>query len=348
MTRNDQRHRVAPHDAADSPGCSGSAGLRSQFAVADRCTVVDAPQCVDDLLRAAPHLERGWLEAGFLLLLVGYGTKMGLAPMHAWLPDAHSESPSLVSALLSGALLNCAFLGILRAVQVLGAAGSGSFAAGHLQVLGLASMALGALFIVRQPDYKLDLTKDILFDPPNAQAGEVVTITTRLHNYSLLATGSRPAVRFYLGDPDQGGALIIGINGQSEVLTDAPIPARGQAIVRMSWQVPEGLRYPRIYAVIDPGGQIAEIHEDNNKAYSILGAYDGSGPPLAGFSADDSPDYRGEGGCAAGGCNFTLNLTVDSGETPPSAVPEPGTLSLVALGSAAVLTSRFRKRQRQL
>ncbi len=109
---------------------------------------------LDDLLRVAPRLERAWLEGGFLLLLVGYGTKMGLAPMHAWLPDAHSESPSLVSALLSGALLNCAFLGILRAHQVLGAAGSATFASGPLQALGLVSMALGALFIIRQPDYK--------------------------------------------------------------------------------------------------------------------------------------------------------------------------------------------------
>ena len=109
---------------------------------------------LDDLLRVAPRLERTWLEAGFLLLLVGYGTKMGLAPMHAWLPDAHSESPSLVSALLSGALLNCAFLGILRAHQVLSAAGSAPFASGPLQALGLVSMALGALFIIRQPDYK--------------------------------------------------------------------------------------------------------------------------------------------------------------------------------------------------
>ena len=109
---------------------------------------------LDELLRVAPQLDPDWLEAGFLLLLVGYGTKMGLAPMHTWLPDAHSESPSLVSALLSGALLNCAFLGILRAHQVLAAAGAAPLAARPLQALGLLSMAVGALFIVRQPDYK--------------------------------------------------------------------------------------------------------------------------------------------------------------------------------------------------
>ena len=59
-------------------------------------------------------LDPLWLKAAFLLFLVGYGTKMGLAPLHTWLPDAHSEAPSVVSALLSGALLNCAFLAILR------------------------------------------------------------------------------------------------------------------------------------------------------------------------------------------------------------------------------------------
>ena len=109
---------------------------------------------LDELMRLAPQLDRGWLEAGFLLFLVGYGTKMGLAPMHTWLPDAHSESPSPVSALLSGALLNCAFLGVLRAHQVLDAAGAPELAAGPLRAFGLFSMAVGAVFIVRQPDYK--------------------------------------------------------------------------------------------------------------------------------------------------------------------------------------------------
>jgi hydrogenase-4 component F len=109
---------------------------------------------LDDLLRAAPHLDRGWLEAAFLLFLVGYGTKMGLAPMHTWLPDAHSESPSPVSALFSAALLNCAFLGILRAEQVLAAAGASELAAGPLCAFGLFSMGVGACFMVRQADYK--------------------------------------------------------------------------------------------------------------------------------------------------------------------------------------------------
>jgi hydrogenase-4 component F len=112
------------------------------------------PLWVDALTGAAPQLETAWLRAGFILLLVGYGTKMGLAPMHTWLPDAHSEAPSVVSALLSGALLNCAFFGILRAYQVCVAAGQGPFARDLLVTLGLASVAVAAVFVLGQTDYK--------------------------------------------------------------------------------------------------------------------------------------------------------------------------------------------------
>ena len=78
---------------------------------------------VADLEQHARQLDPLWLKAAFLLLLVGYGTKMGLAPLHTWLPDAHSEAPSMVSALLSGVLLNCAFLAILRGHALLVKAG---------------------------------------------------------------------------------------------------------------------------------------------------------------------------------------------------------------------------------
>ena len=106
------------------------------------------------LLEAAPGLNTPWLKGAFLLMLVGYGTKMGLAPMHTWLPDAHSEAPSAVSAILSGALLNCAFLGILRARQILEAAGEAAFSGHLLVVFGLLSMVLAAFLILGQPDFK--------------------------------------------------------------------------------------------------------------------------------------------------------------------------------------------------
>jgi hydrogenase-4 component F len=106
------------------------------------------------LLAEASNFHPTWLKAAFVFVLVGYGTKMGLAPMHTWLPDAHSESPSLVSALLSGALLNTAFLGILRAHRVCQAAGLGSFSHDLLVAFGLLSLLVAAVFIVGQGDFK--------------------------------------------------------------------------------------------------------------------------------------------------------------------------------------------------
>ena len=106
------------------------------------------------LLAKAAMLDPAWLKAGFLFLFVGYGTKMGLAPFHTWLPDAHSESPAVVSALLSGALLNCAFLGILRAAQVCAGAGLADFTGDILILFGLLSLITAALFILGQRDYK--------------------------------------------------------------------------------------------------------------------------------------------------------------------------------------------------
>ncbi len=94
------------------------------------------------------------LLSSFLLVLVGFGTKAGLAPMHTWLPDAHSEGPAPVSAMLSGALLNIAMLGIVRFLGIL--KGTKSFELGHLSliVLGLFSLFVAALFIVRQDGIK--------------------------------------------------------------------------------------------------------------------------------------------------------------------------------------------------
>ena len=109
---------------------------------------------IDELLPQAAALDPTWLKAAMLLLLVGYGTKMGLAPLHTWLPDAHSEAPSAISALLSGALLNCALLGILRVHGVLVAAGLGDFSRDLLVVFGLFSLATAAVFILGQADYK--------------------------------------------------------------------------------------------------------------------------------------------------------------------------------------------------
>lgn len=114
----------------------------------------NVPLVVQDLRANAHHLNIPWFKAAFVLLLVGFGTKMGLAPFHTWLPDAHSEAPSVASALLSGALLNCAFLGILRAQEISVAGGLAAFSDKLLLVFGLISMGVAAAFISGQTDYK--------------------------------------------------------------------------------------------------------------------------------------------------------------------------------------------------
>jgi hydrogenase-4 component F len=131
--------------------------LLGNFFVAVAVRSVGGPtihMTIDDLVTNAGGLNANWLKAAFLFLLVGYGTKMGLAPLHTWLPDAHSEAPSVVSALLSGALLNCAFLTILRAHTVLFAAGLGDFSSDLLVLFGLISMGVAAVFILGQTDFK--------------------------------------------------------------------------------------------------------------------------------------------------------------------------------------------------
>lgn len=115
---------------------------------------VAVPFVVEELIAHASILQIPWLKVAFIFLLVGYGTKMGLAPMHSWLPDAHSEAPSVVSALLSGALLNCAFLGILRVTQILDATGTGDFARDLLLIFGLVSVVIATVFIVGQLGFK--------------------------------------------------------------------------------------------------------------------------------------------------------------------------------------------------
>ena len=114
-------------------------------------------------------------------------------------------------------------------------------------------------------------TKDLLFYPPDPKEGDVITIEARVHNFSLMATPSPMGVRFYIGDPDDGGVLITGVGDISEVFTDAAIPARETKTVQMNWEIPNGLgTFPRIYAAIDAQDELEEIHENNNKCWAVL------------------------------------------------------------------------------
>jgi len=106
------------------------------------------------LLGLAPSLPPRVVELAFVFLLVGYGTKAGLVPMHTWLPDAHSEAPAPVSALMSGVLLSVGIYAVLRFKTVVDLAAGPGFASRLLLLLGLASMAVAAAFLWSPANYK--------------------------------------------------------------------------------------------------------------------------------------------------------------------------------------------------
>jgi hydrogenase-4 component F len=108
----------------------------------------------DLLVKSAPLLDSRLLSLAFVFLLVGYGTKVGLAPFHAWLPDAHAEGPTPISAVLSGLLLNVALYALLRFKIVL-AGNPGAIDVGAIMVtLGLLSLVFAAFMLYRRRDIK--------------------------------------------------------------------------------------------------------------------------------------------------------------------------------------------------
>ncbi|HEV8447163.1 MAG TPA: proton-conducting transporter membrane subunit [Gemmatimonadaceae bacterium] len=112
------------------------------------------PLMFHDLLTNARQLDRQWLRAAYVFALTGFGTKMGLAPLHSWKPDTYGEAPSLVSALMSGALTSCAFLGLARFTAIVFAAGLDDFARPLLIAFGLVSLVVATAFIIGQSDLK--------------------------------------------------------------------------------------------------------------------------------------------------------------------------------------------------
>ena len=108
----------------------------------------------DELVRVAPRLSAPWLHAAFIFLFIGYGTKMGLAPMHSWKPDAYGEAPGLVGTVLAGGVTSCAFIAILRIYQIMRASSEADFAREIMIFMGLLSIAFAAIFMVRQRDFK--------------------------------------------------------------------------------------------------------------------------------------------------------------------------------------------------
>ena len=106
------------------------------------------------LVASAARFDPALVNVAFIFLLLGYGTKVGLAPLHAWLPDAHAEGPTPISAVLSGLLLNVALYAVLR-FKILLAANPGAIAPGPLMItMGLVSLVFAAFMLYRRRDIK--------------------------------------------------------------------------------------------------------------------------------------------------------------------------------------------------
>ncbi len=157
---------------------------------------------------AAPKIYAPLLTVSFLLALVGYGTKAGLVPMHTWLPDAHSESPAPVSAMLSGALLNTAMLGIARFLGILNVTSVSRFAHTAVVVFGILSFVVAALFITRQTGVKRLMAYSSVehlgvqalglgFGGPLGIAGTLYHMLNHSLNKSLMFFGAGNAMRGY-------------------------------------------------------------------------------------------------------------------------------------------------------
>jgi hydrogenase-4 component F len=159
-------------------------------------------------LQHAGGLSREAVALAFVLSVVGFGTKVGFVPMHTWLPDAHSEAPAPVSAMLSGSLLSAAFYAILRFFQVVVATGQRSFAEHVLIVFGVISLAAASLFVIRQRNYKRLLAYSSIehmgiialgigFGAPLAVAGALLHVVTHAAAKGLAFFGAGSLLRGY-------------------------------------------------------------------------------------------------------------------------------------------------------
>lgn len=108
----------------------------------------------NNLYANATVIEPFWLKLSYAFILVGFGTKVGLAPVHFWLPDAHAEAPSPVSAMLSATLLNSAFIVILRYTRLMELAGLSDYAKILLLTMGFLSVFITAVYVFKIGNYK--------------------------------------------------------------------------------------------------------------------------------------------------------------------------------------------------
>lgn len=106
------------------------------------------------ILNGSPHLSADWLKISIIFLLVGYGCKLGLAPMHSWKPEAYGHATGMVSVVMAGGLTQCSFLALFRVSQICSRTGLEGFYASILIVTGVLSLAVAAGFILAERNLK--------------------------------------------------------------------------------------------------------------------------------------------------------------------------------------------------
>jgi len=197
------------------------------------------------LLRAGARLPHTPVRLAFVLAVVGFGTKMGLFPVHTWLPDAHSEAPTPVSALLSGSLLAVSFYAILRYYQVAAAVVGPRFPRDVLLAFGIASLLLAALYLLDQRDVKRMLAYSsvehmgilaigVSFGVPIALAGVLLHVLAHAAAKGNAFMGAGVLVRKF------GSKRISGISGGLDLLPWSG-PLFGIAILALAAMPPFGI-----------------------------------------------------------------------------------------------------------